>query len=160
MVPGSCKERLLQLLSDFFDLFGNNPGRTTLVEHTIEVRDVVPIRQRPYRVHYAQNEVEKMLQVDVIRPSTSQWAFPIILVEKKDGSVRFSVDFRKLNAVAKFDAYPMPRIDEVLEHKPGTAAVISTIDLSKGYWQIPLSPNTKEKTAFTTPCGLWRCCSG
>ncbi len=74
----------------------------------------------------------------------------IVLVPKTDGSVRFCVDYRKVNAVSKFEAYPMPRVDELLDQL-GTARIYSTLDLTKGYWQIPLSPLSKEKTAFTTP---------
>ena len=70
------------------------------------------------------------------------------------GGVRFCVDYRKLNQVAKFDAYPMPRIDEVID-KIGPVKYITTLDLAKGYWQIPLSPESKEKTAFVTPFGLY-----
>ncbi len=89
----------------------------------------------------------------VIEESHSNWASPIVLVPKTDGSVRFCVDYRKVNAVLKFDAYPMPRVDELLD-RLGAARFYSTLDLTKGYWQIPLSPLSKEKTAFTTPFGL------
>ncbi len=85
--------------------------------------------------------------------SRSDWASPIVLVPKTDGSVRFCVDYRKVNAVSKFDAYPMPRVDELFD-RLGTARFYSTLDLTKGYWQIPLSPLSKEKSAFTTPFGL------
>ena len=95
-----------------------------------------------------------MLEAKVIRPSCSPWASPIVLVEKKDGTVRFCVDYRKVNSVTKLDAYPMPRIEEVLE-SIDSAKVISTLDLAKGYWQIPLSEDAKEKTAFIIPSGLY-----
>ncbi len=78
---------------------------------------------------------------------------PIVLVTKMDGSVRFCVDYHNVNAVSKFDMYPMPRVDELLD-RMGTARFYSTLDLTKGYWQIPLSPVSKEKTAFTTQFGL------
>ncbi len=94
-----------------------------------------------------------MLNLGVIEESHSDWASPIVLVPKTDGSVRFCVDYRKVNAVSKFDAYPMPRVDELLD-RLGVARFYSTLDLTKGYWQIPLSPLSKEKTAFTTPFGL------
>ncbi len=92
-------------------------------------------------------------EMEVIEESHSDWASPIVLVPKTDGSVRFCVDYRKVNAVSKFDAYPMPRVDELL-NRLGTARFYSTLDLTKGYWQIPLSPLSKEKSAFTTPFGL------
>ncbi len=84
-----------------------------------------------------------MLEMGVIEESRSDWASPIVLVPKTDGSVRFCVDYRKVNAVSKFDAYPMPRVDELLD-RLGTARFYSTLDLTKGYWQIPLSPLSKE----------------
>ncbi len=89
----------------------------------------------------------------VIEESHRDWASLIVLVPKTDGSVRFCVDYRKVNAVSKFDAYPMPRVDELLD-RLGTARFYSTLDLTKGYWQILLSPLSKEKSAFTTPFGL------
>ena len=95
------------------------------------------------------DKIEKMLQEEVIQPSTSPRAFPIILVRKKDGLMTFCIDFRKLSAIAKFDAYPMPRIDKAFECI-GPTVVISMLNLAKGYWQISLSPLAKEKTAFTT----------
>ncbi len=100
-----------------------------------------------------QSELEAMLEMGVIEESHSDWASPIVLVPKTDGSVRFCVDYRKVNAVSKFDAYPMPRVDKLLD-RLGTARIYSTLDLTKGYWQTPLSPLFKEKSAFTTPFGL------
>ena len=95
-------------------------------------------------------ELDKMLAQGIVQPSRSPWASPIVLVKKKGGNVRFCVDYRKLNLVSKFDAYPMPRVDEVLE-SVGPARFISTLDLARGYWQIPMSEQSQEKTAFTTP---------
>ncbi len=100
-----------------------------------------------------QSELEAMLEMGVIEESHSDWASLIVLVPKTDGSVRFCVDYRKVNAVSKFDAYPMPRVDELLD-RLGNARINSTLDLTKGYWQVPLLPLSKEKTAFTTPFGL------
>ncbi len=91
-----------------------------------------------------QFELEAMLEMGVIEESHSDWASPIVLVPKIDRSVRFYVDYRKVNAVLKFE----------LLDRLGTAHIYSTLDLTKGYWQIPLSPLSKEKTAFTTPFGL------
>jgi len=79
-----------------------------------------------------------MLQVKVIRPSTSPWASPIVLIPKKDGSIRFCVDYMKLNQVAKFDAYPMPRVEKLIDTIE-FATFISTLDSAKGYRQIPMA---------------------
>ena len=99
-------------------------------------------------------EIDKMLKLGAIKPSSSLWASPVVLVKKKDGSICFCVDYRKINQVAKFDAYPMPRVEDVLE-EVGPAKYISTLDLVRGYWQVPMSEESKEKMAFTTPFGLY-----
>ena len=78
-----------------------------------------------------------------------------MVVPKPDGSVRLCIDYRRLNEVSKFDAYPMPRIDDLLE-RLGGAEYLTSLDLTKGYWQIPLRPGDKEKTAFVTPKGLFQ----
>ncbi|XP_041102688.1 uncharacterized protein LOC121313985 [Polyodon spathula] len=119
----------------------------------------VRVRQRPYRIPESRRgvmrrEVASMLELGVVQPSQSEWCSPVVMVPKKDGSTRFCVDFRKVNAISKFDAYPMPRVDELLD-RLGKARFLSTLDLTKGYWQIPLTPSSKEKTAFATPDGLF-----
>lgn len=96
-----------------------------------------------------------MLELGIIETSTSEWCSPIVLVPKKDGSLRFCIDFRYLNAISKFDPYPMPRIDELLE-RVGRGKFITTLDLSKGYWQLALAPEAKELTAFKTPFGVFQ----
>lgn len=97
-------------------------------------------------------ELETMQSLGVIEPSTSEWSNPIVLVPKKDGSLHFCLDFRKLNSVSKFDPYPMPRVDELVE-RLGRATYLTTPDLCKGYWQVPITPESKELTAFKTPFG-------
>ncbi|XP_075775938.1 uncharacterized protein LOC142826874 [Pelodiscus sinensis] len=138
----------------------SRPGRTTRACHEIttepgsRVRD--PVRPIPRKLwDTVQKELQDMLRWGVVEKSRSEWRSPIVLVPKKDGAVRFCIDFRKLNAVSKFDAYPMPRVDELLE-RLGRAEYLSTIDLTKGYWQIPLTPAAREKTAFATPFGLFQ----
>ena len=96
-----------------------------------------------------------MLRLGVIEESQSDWNSPIVLVDKPDGSTRFCIDFRRVNEKSKFDAYPMPRVDELLE-RLGTAHFMTTLDLTKGYWQIPLTPESRERTAFSTPFGLYQ----
>ncbi|CAM4702344.1 unnamed protein product, partial [Lepidochelys kempii] len=95
-----------------------------------------------------------MLQMGVIRPSGSAWASPVVLVPKPDREIRFCMDYHKLNAVTCPDTYPMPRTDELLE-KLGRAQFISTLDLTKGFWQVPLDESTKERSAFTTYVGQY-----
>ncbi|GFV92956.1 hypothetical protein TNCV_1693491 [Trichonephila clavipes] len=90
---------------------------------------------------------------DVIEPSSSPWASPIVLVRKKDGSTRFCVDYRLLNDITKKDSYLLPRIDDTLDTLAGNTW-FSTLDLKSGCWQVELHPDDKEKTAFTTGQGL------
>jgi len=115
---------------------------------------------RPYRVpetwrEAISAEVQKMLTAEIIEPSYSEWCSPIVLVQKPDDSIRFCNDFRQLNAISKFDAYPMPRVDEMIE-RIGKARFITTLDLTKGYWQVALAPEAQEKTAVATPEGLFQ----
>ncbi|CAJ1064638.1 uncharacterized protein LOC120723181 [Xyrichtys novacula] len=141
------------------ELFQEKPGFTDLVQHSIHLKETAPSRKRSYRiperlVPELKKEIQLMLELGIIEVSDSEWCSPVVLVPKKDGSLRFCIDFRYLNAISKFDPYPMPRIDELLE-RVGKAKYISTLDLSKGYWQVALAPEAKKLTAFATPYGLF-----
>uniref|UniRef100_A0A8C1LU18 Gypsy retrotransposon integrase-like protein 1 n=1 Tax=Cyprinus carpio TaxID=7962 RepID=A0A8C1LU18_CYPCA len=154
------KTELQHLVGQFSDVFSPLPGRTTVIQHEVRTPPGVIVRQRPYRVpearrHAIETEVQEMLKLGVIEPSRSPWSSPIVMVPKPDGTLRFCNDFRRLNEVSEFDGYPMPRVDELLD-RLGRARFISTLDLTKGYWQVPLSKDAKPKTAFSTPSGHWQ----
>ena len=87
-----------------------------------------------------------MMGSNVIRHSTSPWAAPVILVEKKGGEQRFCLDYRKLNSLTKKDSFPLPRLDDTLNSLYGKK-FFTTLDLASGYWQIELDESSKEKTA-------------
>ena len=92
-----------------------------------------------------------MLQKNIIQPSSSPWASPVVLVGKKDGSLRFCVDYCKLNAITRKDAYPLPRVDDSLEALSGSRW-FSTLDLLSGYWQVEIDEKDRP---FTTGDGLF-----
>ena len=135
-------------------------GVTGLTEHTIEVEDSPPIRSQPYRRSPKEKEeldktIDGLLKEGKIEPSGSPWAAPVVMVQKKDGTMRFCVDYRKINAVTKKDAYPLPRIDDALDSLGGSNW-FHTLDLASGYWQVAMATKAKEKTAFSTHRGLFQ----
>lgn len=129
-------------------------GLTHLVKHKINTTGP-PIKQRYYPLSPARQkqlelEVDEMLKLGVIRPSRSPWSSPVLIVTKKDGTGRFCLDSRKINNVTIRDAYPLPYISRILD-KLGGARYVSSIDLSKAFWQIALDKDSCEKTAFVVP---------
>ena len=162
-LEGKERARVKQLLLrniECFKLEGDVAGHTSLVKHSINTGTHPPIRQRMRRMpEQAQEKVEKelesMLKENVIEPSDSPWASPIVLVTKKDGSTRFCVDFRKLNEITHKDAYPLPNIEDTFDSLAGSS-YFSALDLASGFWQVEMSGQDKEKTAFTTRQGLYQ----
>ena len=156
-------DQLYDLLFEFSDVFSEGShdlGRTDFVQHQINTGVAAPIRQAPRRLPLARREeaasaVQEMYQQGVIEPSASPWSSPVVLVKKKDGGVRFCVDYRKLNEVTHKDSYPLPRIDDSIEALSG-AKWFSTLDLKSGYWQVEMDEKDKEKTAFSIGSGLWQ----
>ena len=143
---------------DVFALSDDELGCTDVVQHHIDTGDIAPIHQQPYRTPFAQREKIAELIADmehrgIVQPSSSPWASPVVLVPKKDGKIRFCVDYRRLNAATKKDVYPLPRIEDILDTL-GQTRYFTTLDLTAGYWQIPLDPASRSKSAFTTHCGL------
>lgn len=153
-------EPLLMSVLDVFDEPGPE-GCSLSVEHRIETGDARPIAKRPYRVPFHERNIvnkhlDEMLSKGIIRPSDSPWSAPVVLVKKKgregDVKYRFCTDFRALNSITRVDVYPLPLIQETLEQL-GTSRYFSTVDLKSGYHQIPIAPEHREKTAFTTVGG-------
>ncbi|XP_076049696.1 uncharacterized protein LOC143030434 [Oratosquilla oratoria] len=153
-LPAERREDLLELLSRYQGIFRDAPGRTDLTLHDVDVGDAKPIKQAPYRVNpqraaIIQKEIDYMLAHNLIQPAQSEWSSPAILVPKSDGTQRFCIDFRRVNAVTKKDSYPLPRIEECID-RVGGSRFISKLDLLRGYWQVPMTPRAQSISCFTT----------
>ena len=154
---------LTQLLEDNADIFATKLyqlGWSKLIQHEIHTGTELPIKQRSYRTtipdqQFISEEIQRMLEANIIRPSTSPWASPIFIISKKNRKKRFCVDYRKLNAITQKDAYPLPRIDEIMDSL-GNAHWFSSMDLTSGYWQIKMKEEDKPKTAFISRQGLFK----
>ncbi|XP_065934236.1 uncharacterized protein [Magallana gigas] len=153
-------ETAKSLCDSFSDVFTDIPGMTNLVEHKIVVTSSEPVRVKPYPIPFSTEktiteEVQKMLQLNVIEPSSSPYSAPVVIARKKDGTNRFCIDYRRLNCATVFDAEPMPSPESIFSKMTGKKFV-SKIDLSKGYWQVPMADESKPLTAFSTPSGLYQ----
>lgn len=156
------QKQLKDLLERYREVFSVNPkgpGMVTHVEHVIDTGDADPIKQRSYRTsrkeeEYIDREVDEMMLNGIIRPSVSPWSSPVVLVAKKDNTLRFCIDYRKLNSVTKKDSYPLPRIQDTLDVLNG-AKYFSSLDFASGYWQIKVKEEDIGKTAFVCKRGLF-----
>lgn len=147
---------------DVFSWHKYDLGRTHLAELEIDTGDSPPIASRPYRMSRQEQalerpEVQRMLRAGIVEPSDSPWASPLCIVPKKsaDGQitgVRLTVDLRKVNQVVRRPQMPMPRIDDMLDKLLGSC-FWSKCDLNSSFWQLPLAPKDREKTAFRTSDG-------
>jgi hypothetical protein len=162
-VPDSIRNQLKQMLETYSAVFSTSEhdlGRTNVAKHEINTGDAKPIRQ-PLRRHppahlaAIQEHVSTMLQQGVIERTQSPWASNIVLVKKKDGTLRCCVDYRQLNMVTKKDAYPLPHTDVCLDAMTG-AQWFSTFDLRSSYHQVEVRPEDADKTAFICREGLFK----
>ena len=149
-----------KLLEEYQHLFALNLkelGRTSLVQHEIKLSNDKPFKERyrripPHQYEEVWKHLQEMLAVGAIRKSTSPWASPVVLVHKKDGSLRFCIDLRKLNNQTIKDAQSLPRIEDSLDCLNG-AAIFMSLDLQSGYWKVEMTEN-----AFTVgPLGFYKC---
>ncbi|CAG4966949.1 unnamed protein product [Colias eurytheme] len=150
---------LLARYSSCFSSCLKDLGFTTVLEMDIQLKDEEPVVYRPYRLSYAEREdvrrmVAEMLDCGIVKESSSPYASPIVLVRKKSGERRMCVDYRALNSRTKRDHYPLPRVEDLLDQLAGHKMFIS-LDLASGYYQIPISEKSQEKTAFVTPDGQY-----
>ena len=152
--------QLLQKNEAIFSKGEYDIGRTHLVEYRIDTGDHRPIRQ-PLRRHPFKHlerideGIEEMTKHGIIEPATSPWASNIVLVRKKDGSIRLCVDYRRINAITYKDSYPLPLIYNCLNALAGSSW-FSTLDLRAGYYNIPIAECDRDKSAFVTRSGCFR----
>ena len=159
-LPLVQRKELVEVITQYREVFPDVPSKTNLIEHDVDVGDSAPIKQHPYRVspmkkELLDKEVQYMLKNDIIEESQSNWSSPCILVPKHDGGFRFCTDFRKVNDKTKSDSFPIPRIADCID-QIGNAKFVSTFDMLKGYWQVPLTQRAREISAFVTPSGLYQ----
>lgn len=136
------------------------PKTCNLVKCQIKVTEQKPVFVKPRPIPHAmvgtvEKEIDEMLKLGVIEPATSAYNAPIVLVKKKDGKYRFCCDLRSLNDVTVFDAEPITDVEHLFQSL-GKAKFFSKLDLTKGYWAIPIEEEDRDKTAFTTTRGQFR----
>ena len=129
-------------------------GCAGLTKHRIELYDATPIRQKPRRfpapvTEEIERQCGELMEQGIIQYSRSPWSSPVVPIRKKDGTLRLCIDYRKLNRVTKSDRFPMPSMTDLVFSLHG-AQHFTTLDLVKGYYQVPLDPSTAEVTAFST----------
>ena len=160
--PEAFEDDVRDLVRGNKDLFAQSDaelGHTDTVRMKIDTGEHPPIKMKPYRTPLNKrtvidNAVDEMLEAGIIRRSRSPWSFPVVVVDKKDGSKRFCVDFRQLNKITKPISYPLPVIDDILA-RLGKAKYFTTLDLKSGYWQVLMDETDREKTAFACHRGLF-----
>ena len=151
---------LKSLLDRYSQTFTDIPKRTNVIECEIKLTTDDPVRSSPHKVPYSvreviRKEVSNMLDMSVIERANSKYCSPVVLIAKKDNTVRFCIDYRKLNRVTVFDPEPLPNPEDLFVQL-SKSKYLSKIDMMKGYWQIPMAEASKDKTAFVTPEGQFR----
>ena len=159
----SEQNQLSLLINRYRHVFAGDdsiPGRTSLVQHHIDLKEgsrpfKLPARRIPMHLQQeADKEVQKMLDHGIVEPSNSEFSSPPVLVRKNDGTVRFCIDYRKLNESTVKDSYLLPRISEAIDSIGIDAKYFSSLDLAMGYHHVPIAPENKNKTAFPSRFGL------
>ena len=159
------KKAVDELFKEYGRLFAlekNDLGHTTKVKHKIWLNDYTPFKERyrrvpPHLYEEVWKHLKEMVKIGAIRKSSSPWASAVVLVRKKDGSLRFCIDLRHLNNRTIKDAYSLPRIEETLDCLNG-AKIFTSLDLKSGYWQVEMEEESKPLTAFTIgPLGFFKC---
>ena len=155
-------KQLFREYAHIFALESLDMGHTSMVKHEIRLDNYTPFKERYHRIpphlfDEVKNHLKEMIEVGAICKSNSTWASAVVLVRKKDGSLRFCIDLCRLNAHTIKDAYSLPRIDDMLDCLGG-AMIFTSLDLKSGYWQVEMEKGSKPLTAFTVdPLGFYEC---
>ena len=154
------KDEIKKMVEEFTEVISDIPGKTTVGEHIIKLVNKKPITLKPYTIpsHMAgklKEEINLMLKLGIIEESKSPYSSPLVLIKKKDGSVRTCVDYRKLNKITRTVAEVIPNPEDILNNMTHSR-YFSKLDLTKGYWQIPLQKDSQEYTAFQGPDALYQ----
>ncbi len=161
-VDKSYHQRIRAMLRKHESMWSGQLGEITVTEHHIDLKpDARPHKAQPRRAGLKEREliefeIKKQLEANVIEPTISEWAAPVLFVPKKDGKLRFCIDYRKLNEVTVKDSYPIPRMDDCLDSL-GEATIFTGLDAYSGYWQMNVAKKDRHKTAFTCHAGTFQC---
>ena len=147
-------QAMLQGCLDAFSQGDNDIGKASVTAHRIELYDTTPIYQRPRRfpepiIQQLEQQCKELHLLDIIEPSNSPWSSPIVPVRKKDGTIRLCLDYRRLNSVTKPDRHPLPNLNDAIFGLHGVK-YFTSLDLVRGYYQVPLDESSREYTAFST----------
>ena len=157
------KTRVLSLLNRHAGVFSRDNsevGYLDILQHKIELLDSTPIYQKPRRfpepvASDIATRCEELQLLDIIEPSLSAWSSPVVPVRKKDGTMRLCVDYRRLNAVTKPDRYPLPNLNDSVYSLYGMS-YFTSLDVTRGFYHIPIEESSRELTAFSTQSGHWQ----
>ena len=148
------QQQIMSLIQSYLDTFSSIPGVADIPPFHLDTGQASPVSKRPYRPALAWKpkiveEIKSLLKDGIIRPSNSPWSSPLMAIPKKTGDIRICIDFRAVNALTTPDNYPLPRTDDLLA-SASAASFLTTLDLTKGYHQVQLTPKSIPKTAFIT----------
>lgn len=157
------QDKVFHLITNYRPTFAQNLselGCTGLTEMEIQLNDKNPVVYKPYRLSYSERQdvqtmVSELIENDIVEESVSSYASPILLVAKKNGGKRLCVDYRALNSRTVKDHFPLPRIEDQIDQLSGSK-YFTSLDLTSGYYQIPIKPDCRHLTAFVTPDGLYQ----
>lgn len=154
------KREIVGLLSQYEPCFNKNPGKTQLIEHSISLNDDKPFRSKPYLCNpkarqLLKSEIDYLVGQGLLEPCESEYSSPLFIIDRPGKSPRVVCDFKALNSKTKFDTFPVPNADQLIDRLV-KAKYITVFDLSKGYFQVPLAKESQKFTCVTSPFGTYQ----